>query len=150
MSKSKKNSRKSKTVKNQTKRGPGAPQKPVKWPRSAEFTLDKAYALNPDVCKLTIRSRAKTELKKMGIEETKKAGRPAFTYAVRANVVRRTEVAPISPVPVNTDGNQTVNTETPANTPAVETTVAPVIEQAPVAEVATPEAVAVGGEPVAA
>jgi hypothetical protein len=147
MSKSKKQSRKSKAVKSKSQRGPGAPQKPVKWPRG-NFTLNKAYALNPDVCKLTIRTRAKKELKKTGTEETAKAGRPSFIYTVRANVVR-TQTA--SPVTVNADGNQTANAVAPVETPAPEVVIAPVIEQAPAIETPAPvEAAVVGGEPVAA
>lgn len=154
MSKNKKNS-KTKTNKN-TKtagRGPGAPQKSVKWPKG-KFTLNEAYKMNPDVCKLTIRSRAKKELKKVGLEETNKAGRPSFTFEIRASTARKnTDSVPTvnTPAPGNANENQVATPETPVSVPVMETTVAPVqTEQIPVAVVATPEAAVVGGEPVAA
>ena len=141
-----------KPAKTKSGKGPGAPKKPITWPTEEKFTLKDAYVLNPKVCLLTVRQRAAKELKEVGAKLSGKAGAPEKVYSLRANIARRlaTVTVPVTtvetlPVPVNADENQTANAEVPAQTPVNETQSTPV-EQVPVVEAPTPEAVAIGGE----
>lgn len=156
-----KNSKSNKSNKNSNtvKRPVGAPEKTVKFPRG-QFTVKEAAELNKgNPCKLTVIGRinklvASGEIVKLKEPlKTKTAGRPSFVFMTKAAYdaaqarkkaakAGTVVVTPISPEPVNTDETQAVITEIPAEAPAVEV-------ETPV-EAPTPEAVAVGGEPVAA
>jgi len=113
---------------NNTKRGPGAPPKEIKFPRGA-FTIASVVALNSHVCELTVRNKieagvASKSLVRLSEDlKTKAVGRPSFRYmtaaaakAVKSNrksaKARKATITPavLAPAPI---------AETPA--PAVET-----------------------------
>lgn len=120
--------------KNKTqKSGVGAPEKPVKYPRS-RFTVERAVSLNDSVCELTVRNRIKKDVKAgllVAAGEIKQpkggVGRPKFSYILKALAKGLKTKTPKTPKV------KTVKTvkATPASTPVVSVT-APAVPATPV------------------